>query len=375
MPHGPLEVECGCSELGVEHIAKDSLVEVAAHAVVAFQVTIDRLDACPLAKKLVRFFLLVVCRVFLRDFRYHDFCRAGLGLPSVTPVACGQAWPEPQHFFNLVKRVVYRMAVVFVPERDCSHDEAAVASGDRHLVAKLVFLALLALANAFHFGFVKRIDFVLVVSFLLQDSFIKADFFFVRIQQIPIRKISFRLPDEPPRDCFQLAVSLASLPGVLRVIAEALVAMYFLQRPLVALPLRKVVLVHDFLHLLYYLVCELGIRRERDVLFLHGRVKKFSAASCRSLLVMVVVYTDAFLEDQVHAGFADQVPEVDKFTRIAWPLRREKLFATKILVIGVFLKLLHDGFVRNIADVLQDDESRHEAYRLVWRPHFLVEQF
>jgi len=135
------------------------------------------------------------------------------------------------------------------------------------------------------------------------------------------------------------------------------------------------VLVHDFLHLLYYLVCELGVRRERDVLFLHGRVKKYSAASCRSLLVMVVVYTDAFLEDQVHAGFADQVPEVDKFTRIAWPLRREKLFATKILVIGVFLKLLHDGFVRNIADVLQDDESRHEAYRLVWRPIFLLNSF
>ena len=77
MPHGPLEVECGCSELGVEHIAKDSLVEVAAHAVVAFQVTIDRLDACPLAKKLVSLFLLVVSRVFLRDVRYHDLCRSG----------------------------------------------------------------------------------------------------------------------------------------------------------------------------------------------------------------------------------------------------------------------------------------------------------
>ena len=47
----------------------------------------------------------------------------------------------------------------------------------------------------------------------------------------------------------------------------------------------------------------------------------------------------------------------------------------KILVIGVFLKLLHDGLVRYVADVLQDDESGHETDRLVRRTHFVVKQF
>ncbi len=73
--------------------------------------------------------------------------------------------------------------------------------------------------------------------------------------------------------------------------------------------------------------------------------------------------------------FSLRKTEVDKFARIAGLLRREDAFPAKILVIGVFLKLLHDGLVRYVADVLQDDEPSHETDRLVWRTHLFVEQF
>ncbi|SHK88878.1 hypothetical protein SAMN05720469_12217 [Fibrobacter intestinalis] len=139
--------------------------------------------------------------------------------------------------------------------------------------------------------------------------------------------------------------------------------------------LRKAVFFHYFLYLFYYLVCKFGVCRERDVLFLHGRVKKDRAASCRSLFIVVIVDTDTFLEDHVHARFANHVPEVNKFARVAGLLRREEPFSAKILVIGVFLELLHDGLVRYVADVLQDDEPCHETDRLVRRTHLFVEQF
>lgn len=163
--------------------------------------------------------------------------------------------------------------------------------------------------------------------------------------------------------------------GVFRVIAETLVTMDLLQGSLVGLSLRKAVFFHDFLHLLYYLVRKFGVCRERDVLFLHGRVKKDRAASCRSLFIVVIVDEDTFLENHVQAFLADLMPEVDKFARVAGLLRREEPFSAKILVIGVFLKLLHDGLVRYVADVLQDDEPSHETDRLVWRTHLFVEQF
>ena len=166
-----------------------------------------------------------------------------------------------------------------------------------------------------------------------------------------------------------------SLLAVLRVIAETLVTMDLLQGSLVGLSLRKIMLFHDPLYLFYYLVRTFGVCRERDVLFLHGRVKKDRAASCRSLFIVVIVDTDTFLEDHVHARFANHVPEVDKFARVAGLLRREEPFSAKVLVIGVFLELLHDGLVRYVADVLQDDEPGHETDRLVRRTHFVVKQF
>ena len=73
--------------------------------------------------------------------------------------------------------------------------------------------------------------------------------------------------------------------------------------------------------------------------------------------------------------FSLRKTEVDKFARVAGLLRREDAFPAKILVIGVFLKLLHDGLVRYVADVLQDDEPSHETDRLVWRTLLFVEQF
>lgn len=75
-------------------------------------------------------FLLVVSRVFLRDVRYHDLCRSGFLLSAVASVACGLARPESKHLFNMVKRIVYRMSVILVPERDRADNDAAVAPGD-----------------------------------------------------------------------------------------------------------------------------------------------------------------------------------------------------------------------------------------------------
>jgi len=282
---------------------------------------------------------------------------------------------EAEVLFDIVERAVDCVAVIFVPERYRPDDDSAIAACDRHLVPEFVFLMLLALADALYLGFVQRIDLVLVISLLLKDFLEQVNHICVGAKYLPAFQVPFRFTDEPSRNGSQLSVRLAGLLEVLRMVAEALVPTDCFQGSPVALSLWESFLRDDHLDLVDYLVCKLRVGRERDVLFLHACVQKDGAASLRSLIVVVVVDADAFFQDQIHAGFAYHVAEVDQFACVAGLLRREKAFAAEVLVIGVFLELLHDGFVGDVADMLQDDESRHAADGFAGCSHLFVEQF
>ena len=65
---------------------------------------------------------------------------------------------------------VYRVPVILVSERHRSYDDAAPQTHDGDLVAKFVFLVLLALADAEDIWFMERIYLVAVQKFTVYET-------------------------------------------------------------------------------------------------------------------------------------------------------------------------------------------------------------
>lgn len=103
----------------------------------------------------------------LRYVRNQYLCHTGLLLAAVAPVARQPFQLFAADALDLLQAPVYRVPVVLVAEREGPEDEPRKRAHNRHLVAELVFLVLLALADALHFRLMDGIDLVLVVPLLV----------------------------------------------------------------------------------------------------------------------------------------------------------------------------------------------------------------
>ena len=74
--------------------------------------------------------------------------------------------------FDLLHLCGQRVAVIGISGKALRADEPSAPAGDRdtHLVAELILLARLALGDALDFGFMHRVDLVLVVPLLCVDA-------------------------------------------------------------------------------------------------------------------------------------------------------------------------------------------------------------
>ena len=111
----------------------------------------------------------------LRYVRDQYLGRAGLFLATVAPVSRQPLQLLSVDALDLLEALVYRVPVVLVAEREGSQDEPRQRAHHRHFVAELVFLVLLAFADALHLGLVDGVNLVLVVPLLVDHPDEDAD--------------------------------------------------------------------------------------------------------------------------------------------------------------------------------------------------------
>ncbi|KGN80008.1 hypothetical protein HR13_06080 [Porphyromonas gulae] len=63
------------------------------------------------------------------------------------------------------------------------------------------------------------------------------------------------------------------------------------------------------------------------------------------LVIIFVIDTNAFLENELYPLLTNALAKVHQFRRGTGGIREELLHATKVLVISIFTPLLHNGFV------------------------------
>ena len=62
-------------------------------------------------------------------------------------------------------------------------------------------------------------------------------------------------------------------------------------------------------------------------------------------IIIFVIDTNTFLEDDLYSLFANAIAKVYQFRRSTGCIRNELLHTTKVLVISIFAPLLHNGFI------------------------------
>ena len=111
---------------------------------------------------------------------------------------------------------------------------------------------------------------------------------------------------------------------------------------------------------------QLRIRGVSHVLFLHGGVDEGRVMVVT--VIILLVDTDAFRQDQFHPLLADTLAEMHQLARVAGEGRRELKHPAKVLVISVLAPLLHDRFVGQVTHVLKNQKSAHQTDRLCRTP-------
>ncbi len=297
-------------------------------------------------------------------------------LPAAAPVAGEFLQPEAREAFALFQRLVDGVAVVLVPERTRADDDAVPCPDDGGLVAELVPLVLLAIADAADFRLVERVDLVLVVALLRQHLFVQCDLLRMTRQEIRAEplQVPLQLPDQTARYGVHFPVRPKRLLPVLGMAAETLVPVEGFQRPLVALAHRKTESYGQGDAPLDDLFRELGVCRIGDVLLLDGRIDECGPATVFPV-PEILAHGDAPLQDQLHPLLADALAEVRKLRRRARLSDTEILAAAEILEINVLLPPGDNALVGQVAQVLQYQQARHQADRLARTAVVIAVQF
>ena len=129
-PHGSFEVECGSSEHDVEGVSEKIPVEVSSKTMVALAMSDDWLYARSLSEQFV-FLGSHVFGVGLFGYVWNLNSRAARHLlPPVSSVASQSTYLPAVYAFDLLHRLVNRMSVILIPERERSDDDAAPQTND-----------------------------------------------------------------------------------------------------------------------------------------------------------------------------------------------------------------------------------------------------
>ena len=185
-------------------------------------------------------------------------------------------------------------------------------------------------------------------------------------------QVPLQLAQQPARNRAQRAVGPLRLPVVLGMVAEALVTVDRLELAGVAAAHRQPLGLDNLPDFLDDLLQQFRIGWVCHILLLDRRV--YDARVERTLVVVVVIDTDALGQNQFHAALADAMTEVHQLGRGARLASRERVHTTEVLVVGVLRPLLHNRLVREVADMLQDQQAAHQADVLGRSAHALTIQ-
>ena len=158
-----------------------------------------------------------------------------------------------------------------------------------------------------------------------------------------IPKITLELPNQSSRYCPQFPVRLKGLAAVPGMISETLVAIDAFQDKSITLAKRKLQLMHDVKNLVHYFFMQLRVSRKGDILSLDGRIDK--GCIVMPVVVIPVIHTDAFLENEFNTLFTDTGAEMNQFGSGTWGSGSKLLHSAEILVISIFTPLFHYGFI------------------------------
>jgi hypothetical protein len=166
-PQQLVEVHPNGAQNGIEPVAHNPVEAVAVHSVLSFQVPDSRL---------------------YRRTPFHPPPQALGGPPAVAFVDMDLnlsriSMPPVAHVhksmlgitgnpLDLLQSIFQSMTVIRVPMSGHGTDKPPAATGGRHtdLAAKLITLVRLALADALHMGLMNTVDFLFVVSLLIEDA-------------------------------------------------------------------------------------------------------------------------------------------------------------------------------------------------------------
>lgn len=125
------------------------------------------------------------------------------------------------------------------------------------------------------------------------------------------------------------------------------------------------------------LVQQFGVRGERDVLLLYGRVYEgclllVALASTTVLSVLPVILlllpvldgeidADALLQDKLYAHLAYTVTKMNKFRGCTRSSNAKGFHSAEVLIIGILCKLCHNLFVRYIAQMFEHKQTHHQT--------------
>lgn len=193
------------------------------------------------------------------------------------------------------------------------------------------------------------INLVPAVVFLGKDGF---EYLEQPVVVMIIPKITLEFPNQYSRYCPQFPVCLKGLAAILGMISETLVAIDTFQDKSITLAKRKLQFMHGVKNLVQYLFMQLRISRKGDILFLDDRIDK----GCIVMMVVVipVIHTDAFLENEFNTLFTDTVAEMNQFGSGTWGSGSKLLQSAEILLVSIFTPLFHYGFIRQITKMFED---------------------
>ena len=360
LPHPLSEVEGSGGHEQVDGVTEHAFQEILGHSVIMLDMPNHRLNGGSPAETHPGLAPLAGGVTLFRSVRRQDFRVTHPCSTPIPPVADGHLGTGFGDLPDLLQNIGQRIAVIDVfrkgqrPDDDTrgfGHDQGSFA-------AKLVFLGLLALADAQHIRLVQAVDLVPVSPLLLVNFPEKLKRFSMPCQGLA-RELAFQFADEHSGhrpDAFDDPIALEALEQQAR------------QLPPEATAQADAFIGSDLPASLDAFCQELRVGGEGDVFFLDSGVHRDFR-----FLGVVTMQRHRDLKDQARSLFADPFAKIDEVRGIAGKLPLEMSFATKGLKVGIGHLGLDHPLVAQILKLLEQDQADHEPDRLGWASGLAIE--
>ena len=185
-----------------------------------FYMPYDRFYRASPAEILAGLPLHMLCRIGGRGL-WDDYCRASFCVAAPESAVAKNLFRRLSPYgCDLAENSLQRVAIVFVPEALCTdNDTVGLGHGDGGLVAELIFLMVLAFADATDPGLMKAVNLLLVLPLLVNDFPVKFQFFQEDIPPV-FREFAGDVPQQGVGYGFQPALRRRDLALLLGIFAE-----------------------------------------------------------------------------------------------------------------------------------------------------------